>query len=187
MPRQLILFDLEAAVNEDRDIIEIGAWKLKDLHQPVPVESFHRFVRPLSVIGKKATQKITGLSLDALQKAETFETVFSDFLSWAGEDSLFVCWGHDEQFLEAECVRYGMRLPDLHFLNLQFQYDQWVHHPYATRLCQALQECGCLFQGREHSALDDALNLLPILQFLQTIPVSSLPVLSSLEVCAACE
>lgn len=157
-----ILFDLEATVNADHDVIEIGACRLcfQNSHFSV-ADSFHTYVRPVCCNGRRKTYKLTGIDLKELKTAPEFPDALQAFLDWAGEESVFVSWGcNDEQFLENECRRQGIAMPDMSFMDLQAVYDQQFHHPFCTKLTSAIEECDGDFIGTPHTASADASNLL---------------------------
>lgn len=94
-----ITIDLETTgfSPENCDIIEIGAWKVKD---GVVIDKFCTLVRPIMYI-PRTVQEITGITMDDVADCETIEPTLFEFFDWC-EDYSFL--GHnlpfDYRFLE---------------------------------------------------------------------------------------
>lgn len=101
-PMDYIVFDLEwnqCPYGKEREvtalpfeIIEIGAVKLNKDREIV--DKYHRIVRP-QVYPKLhfRTREIVGKTEEELQKGVPFTEAVSEFLTWAGQDSMFATWG----------------------------------------------------------------------------------------------
>ncbi len=100
--KNYIVFDLEwnqgeAPVTENGktlifEIVEIGAVKLNEKKEKVG--EFSRLIKPQVF---KQMHRITGklihLTMEDLEKGESFQEVASEFLSWCGEGAEFCSWG----------------------------------------------------------------------------------------------
>lgn len=75
-----IALDLETTgfSPETCDIIEIGAWKIKD---GVAVDKFCTLVRPIMYIPRNV-QELTGITMEDVKDCETIEPVLLEFYDW---------------------------------------------------------------------------------------------------------
>lgn len=73
------------------DILEIGAWKVKD---GVVVENFCSLVKPIMYI-PRTIQQLTGITMEDVENCETIETVLVEFHNFC-EDLPFL--GHNLRF-----------------------------------------------------------------------------------------
>ena len=102
-----IAFDLETTgfAPETCDIIEIGAWKIKD---GVAIDKFCTLVKPIMYI-PMTIQNITGITMDDVADCETLDTVLVEFFDWC-EDYNFL--GHnlpfDYRFIEYKGKYLGL-------------------------------------------------------------------------------
>lgn len=164
-----ILYDLEAVgKNQDDDfmeIIQVAACKVRMTSEGTEVlDTFESYVRPVfhSKINKKIN-RLTHIDDKDVKKAPYYYDVIPAFLQWAGIDSVFVSWGHDEDMLFVNNFKhYYFDFPNLFFLDLQFVYDCQNHKKLRTGLKKALEEQNCMFEGQQHSALADSFNMLPL-------------------------
>ena len=97
-----IVFDLEwnqgdAPVTRDGktlafEIVEIGAVKLNEKREKTG--EFSRLIKPqIHKHMHRITGKLIHLSMEDLEKGESFEKVAADFLEWCGENPRFCSWG----------------------------------------------------------------------------------------------
>lgn len=176
MPKtnEYIFLDLESLgsnYNDDfREIIEIGAKKVKYNNKNYEVvDSFHSYISPVFHRLNKKVSKLTGISKDDLKTGKEYEEAMNDLFQWAGKDATFVTWSrHDEKMIEENNnALYLYDLPELHSLDLQRIYDTKNNKSHCTNLKNALEELGETFVGQEHSALDDANNMIIIFDKLK--------------------
>src|SRR5579863_6643984 len=106
-----VIVDLEATCwkdsrNTDRmEIIEIGAVYLESACGPVRDE-FERFVRPLAEPElSDFCKELTSIRQSDVNGAETFWSVFHDFLNWIGSEPFVLCsWGaYDLNQFRVDC------------------------------------------------------------------------------------
>lgn len=99
--QNFISLDLETTgfSTDTCDIIEIGAWKIKD---GVVVDKFSELVRPILYI-PRTVQSITGITMDMVADCETIDTIGLEFFDWC-EDYPFLGYNlpFDYKFL---CVK----------------------------------------------------------------------------------
>lgn len=91
--KDYITVDLETTglAVDTSDIIEIGAWKVKN---GTVVDKFCTLVRPIIYI-PRTIQEMTGISMEDVKDCETIEPVILEFFDWC-EDLPFL--GHNLQF-----------------------------------------------------------------------------------------
>ena len=59
---------------------------------------------------------------------------------------------------------YVYDIPELAFLDLQYEYDSFKNESRRTGLGLAMEEQGIEFEGMQHTALDDSYNMLHIFE-----------------------
>ena len=77
------------------EIIQIGAVKLDDDFRMV--DTYSRLIKP--VFYRKMhfkVEQLTGINKQSLADANPFAESFSDFISWCGDDHIFLIWGTDD-------------------------------------------------------------------------------------------
>jgi inhibitor of KinA sporulation pathway (predicted exonuclease) len=144
------------------EIIEIGAVYLDSSRGPV-VDEFARFVRP--VLSPKLSQfckKLTSITQVDVDGAETFFSVFNEFLNWIGDAPFVLCsWGaYDLNQFRSDCTRHGIQLPESfeRHINLKEEFARL----YSVRSCgmaAALKRTGLPLKGTHHRGIDDARNI----------------------------
>lgn len=174
--KALVFLDLEAT-SHTSEMIEIGAYmaridekgKIKKIYDP-----FKRYVIPNHPIGYIVT-KLTGISEAELRKrGEDFRKVLSDFRKYVGkywENCKFVTFGdHDIVIIKSTMAEhrdidpiYARNIYRRH-LDLQRLLSQYIQddngNPYS--LMNYLKIFNLEFDGKQHDAAYDALNLLDL-------------------------
>lgn len=183
-----IIVDLEATCwentrNTDRmEIIEIGAVLLLSASDE-PSSEFNRFVRP--VVEPKLSdfcRKLTSITQAAVDRADTFRTVFHDFLKWIGQEPFVLCsWGaYDLNQFHTDCRRHSIKFPETfnRHVNLKKEFAR-VFSVRSCGMAAALAHAGLPLEGLHHRGIDDARNIaklaqlvLPQLEEEGSIPVS---------------
>ncbi|MEY8379439.1 3'-5' exonuclease [Ileibacterium valens] len=176
-----ILFDLEAApaqVSEEgmkhwfQEIVEIGAVKIEVTEHGIQhMDEYHQYISPTfgDHISRKWA-KMTGVTDVMVKNGVDFITGFTEFIQWAGEDAIFVCWSIcDIRMIESniEAHKFWM-YPTMEYLNLQELFDDTYELPDHTGLKKALYRLNIEFVGQRHHALNDAKNMIPIFENLQS-------------------
>lgn len=116
-----IVFDLEwnqGGENEDQlldsipfEIIEIGAVKLNEKKEVI--DRYERLIKP--VVYHKMhyiAKKMLGLTMEDLEKEDSFVDILPDFLNWCGKDYIFCSWGPLDLIELQRNMRYH-HLPEL--------------------------------------------------------------------------
>ena len=159
-----------------REIIEIGAILINQFGSEI--SRFQSFVRPaIHPYLSHYCQRLTGISPSDVEGAANFEKVFRRFQNWHNRyDSQFVMasWGErDIEFIEDELDHYRMYdilLPD----NLDCKAAYRTHKGLNKKvgLLKALRMENMEFEGEQHRALDDAVNLLRLFRkFIDIWPI----------------
>ena len=74
------------------EIVEIGAVKLNEKREKI--DEFSRLIKPgIFMQMHKITGKLIHLSMEDLEKGDSFEKAAGDFLAWCGEEPKFCTWG----------------------------------------------------------------------------------------------
>jgi len=162
-----IAIDLEMTCPTRRnsivEVIEIGAVKLDDNYNIV--DTFQTYVRPIYVenIGDKCTQ-LTGITVNMVDNAPRFLEAINKFIDWIKSPAAILYeWSESDhkQLNDEYCRLTG--LPELPppintWVNAQVLFNKAFGVKQRTNLTQALNIAGIEFDGREHSALYDAIN-----------------------------
>jgi 3'-5' exoribonuclease 1 len=168
-----VVADLEAScweaawVRHRMETIEIGAVRLDESLDVV--DEFDSFVRPV-VVPRLSTfcRKLTSISQEQVDAADTFPKAFARFLTWMGPGPRrFVTWGgFDISQLRMDCQRHDMIFPehlaDDH-LNLKTEFGKWKGLK-RVGMTDALQLLDLPHVGHPHRGIDDARNIARIAQ-----------------------
>ncbi|MDO7907169.1 3'-5' exonuclease [Paenibacillus sp. JX-17] len=166
-----VIYDLEFTVSRNTryssEIIDIGAVKLTQENGVlVTVDTFQTFVRPSnrSVLSSDTVQ-FTGITQKDIDAAPLFPHAAVLFREWLAADApYYLCaWGPDDRSkLLSHCRTHEVDASWICNTNdLQQQLSRSLSSEGTYRqigLKQALELCGIEFDGRQHLALDDALN-----------------------------
>jgi inhibitor of KinA sporulation pathway (predicted exonuclease) len=163
------------------EIIEIGA---VDLGGPVPHPEaltgepriFQAHVRPRRhpVLSPFCTE-LTGILQEQVDRASSFPVVYRAFLEWVGGDDglVLASWGAwDDRQLRRDAARWELPEPRWQFTNIRRLFTRQPGAARARRggwlgLAGAVAHLGGAFTGRQHSAVDDAVNAAWVLLHLQ--------------------
>ena len=155
---------------EQREVIELGA-VLIDIVSLEVIDEFSALIRPqLNPVISDFCNQLTGITQAELDNAESFQTVFSDFLNWYSKNSsvIFATWGsYDLVQLNIDCANHSLKPfapPTILNLKKAFKSAKKLKKPIG--LAKAMELCKFEFDGSPHRAIDDAKNtarLLPII------------------------
>jgi 3'-5' exoribonuclease 1 len=174
---QYIVVDLEAScweaawVRQRMETIEIGAVRLDDTL--AVVDEFDAFVRPVGIPRLSSfCTKLTSITQDQVDAADTFPTVLAQFRSWMGRGPYrLTSWGvFDITQIHLDCERHDIPFPEnfaAGHLDLKSAFAKWQR----IRPCgmeKALARLDLPLTGHHHRGIDDARNLARIAQ--QLIP-----------------
>ena len=174
-----IIVDLEftpignPAIRNDlrQEIIEIGAVRLNEKYEYV--DSFDIYVKPGLTSLSKPISKLTGIDSADLNGAPCFETAMDMFLNWIGPEKFRIYqWSeNDKRQIIKECQYKGIMdkqslICDKYWRDIQRLYSRVFHKRRRPSLESALTELAFGFEGKMHSACDDAMNTAWILQIM---------------------
>ena len=151
------------------EIIEIGAVKMTDSLKGAG--TFCTYVHPLAYCKvNKKVNKLTGISTQMLWYRNTFPITMHRFLSWCGDECIFVTWSNtDMQALKENMIYHGMRidkLPECYDIQKMFD-DQVSKIGQAIALSKAINLMEINFKGKRlHDALFDAVGTAEIFRRL---------------------
>jgi 3'-5' exoribonuclease 1 len=170
---QYVVVDLEAScweaawVRHRMETIEIGAVRLDAGLQAT--DEFATFVRPVAFPRLSSfCRKLTSITQEQVDAADTFPKAFSRFLTWMGDGpGRMVTWGgFDVGQFRLDCQRHDMvfpeRLADEH-LNLKTTFGRW-RGLKRVGMQDALRLLDLAHEGHAHRGIDDARNIARIAQ-----------------------
>jgi 3'-5' exoribonuclease 1 len=170
---QYVVADLEAScweaawVRHRMETIEIGAVRLDESLSVV--DEFDSFVRPVVVPRLSSfCRKLTSISQEQVDAADTFPKVFARFVTWLGSGPRrLVTWGaFDVSQLRLDCQRHDMVFPEhlaTDHLNLKSEFGKWKGMKRVS-MADALNLLGLPHVGHPHRGIDDARNIARIAQ-----------------------
>lgn len=161
-----VVFDLEATCEEGKrdfpnETIEIGAQLYNEKLELV--SEFNEFIRP--ILNPELTdfcKKLTSITQEQVDGADTFPDVYSRFQKWAGRSYILCSWGHyDKHQLQRDCQLH--KLSDVwcsRHISLKHQFMK--NHGQGKRkagMFHALKYFGLELDGTHHRGIDDARNI----------------------------
>jgi inhibitor of KinA sporulation pathway (predicted exonuclease) len=167
-----VVMDLEAScweaawVRHRMETIEIGAVRLDGALQVV--DEFDTFVRPVAFPRLSSfCTKLTSITQDQVDAADTFPKAFARFVTWMGPDARLVTWGaFDLGQFRMDCERHDMVFPErlaAAHLNLKTAFSRWKDRKRVA-VPDALDLLGLPHIGHAHRGIDDARNIARIAQ-----------------------
>ncbi|MBS5823578.1 MAG: exonuclease domain-containing protein [Clostridium argentinense] len=163
----IIFFDFEMnctnAEGVNNEIISIGAVR----HSSSGNEVFYSYIKPsFNCILSDRCKALTNIEQEEINTAEYFGKVFSKFENWVGEKKvIFISWGNDDIRAFKRDVRLNKcNLPIVNKMvnnygNLQAVITKHLNSKTQVSLINALKAYNIQFEGHQHNALDDAVNL----------------------------
>jgi len=163
-----VIVDLEATCwesghsRDQMEIIEIGAVLLPSAADK-PSDEFARFIRPaIEPTLSDFCKNLTSIAQTDVDNADTFPTVFDDFLKWIGADQYVLCsWGaYDLNQFRLDCQRHGIPFPDQfeRHINLKKEFAS-LFNVKPCGMATALKRVGIPLKGTHHRGIDDARNI----------------------------
>lgn len=150
------------------EVIQIGAVMLDENFNYI--SEFSSLVKPVYGQISDEIQKLTGISNESVEHADTFTAAFYKFYCWAGKDDITAfCWSDsdykqlwDEIFIKAQ--NHDEYYDFLRtFVDLQSVFGNLLEAKKALSLDTALKLCHLKFLGQRHTAFSDAFNTARIL------------------------
>lgn len=158
--------NIKALTNSDKrsvypfEIIQIGAVKLDESFNAVG--TFNQLVKPTiySSILPFIT-KLTGIETEQLMDKETFPSVFSEFINFAGVDSVLCMWGMSdikELFRNSSYHGLDLTLLPKRYINIQHHASAYFNSPQKNplRLQHVVELMNIPVSSDFHDALNDA-------------------------------
>lgn len=164
-----IIFDLEATCwegdkSKPNEIIEIGALKLNE-HFEI-VDEFQAFVKPVLYPElSDFCKKLTSITQQEVDGANTFNIVSEQFKIWMGRSYLLCSWGkYDKNQLQKDCILHQKDFTwTKRHISLKHQYiDQYKVSKRNAGMGAALRQFGLPLVGTHHRGIDDARNIAAI-------------------------
>lgn len=168
-----IVYDLEATCWPNRpaslkqEIIEVGAFRLTG--EGEVVDRFQAFVRPIvHPMLSPFCRELTTISQPQVNSADKWDVVYEDFLDFIGyyddERYLLCAWGNwDAKQLAKDCRLHGLDddwvEPNI---DLKAQYARIQRLKKPRGLAKSLRLEGYEWEGDQHRAISDALNLVKL-------------------------
>ena len=163
----LIVVDFEATCDDggriqphEMEIIEIGAVKVNRKTGEV-LDSFQSVVCPtIHPYLSSFCMQLTGIQQQDVDAAKTFEEILEDWKAWLGHPFwTYASWGDfDRRLLDDSLRTLNEERLFAHHINLKSRAKE-VLGLKKTGLVEALRHVGMGFEGRQHRAIDDAVNI----------------------------
>lgn len=165
-----VFFDLEATCCDDdsiprheSEIIEIGAACVNEKLEII--SEFSEFIRPVvhPVLHPFCT-KLTTISQDEVDGARGAAEVFDAFAYWLDSHNVagIGSWGnYDPKMLQHDADYHGIPCPveEIPFCNVKQEFSN-----RRKGLGRALRSLNLSFEGTQHRAISDALNIIHLLR-----------------------
>lgn len=149
------------------EIIEIGAIKVNQYGEAI--DRFEKFVKPtVNPILSGFCKKLTSISQDNVNNADTFPKVIEYFKDWIDifEDNYTLCsWGKfDKNLIQNDCRLHKLEEEwlDDHHIDVKKQYFDNRGIAVHSGLKATVNKEGFEFTGIQHRAIADAENLAKI-------------------------
>jgi 3'-5' exoribonuclease 1 len=167
-----LIFDVEGTCEEDSgfdypsEIIEFPVILVNSKLEKIDV--FHRYVKPvLNPNLSDFCKRLTGISQQTVEQADTFDVVFHDFLAWLSKhcidfnECIFVSDGPWDlrDFIEKELTYYQIKRPKFMYSIIDIRKVFQTVHKKGGNLQEMLTILGWEFQGNPHSGIDDTVNI----------------------------
>ena len=163
--KDINLLSLDLELNQPSGtIIQVGA-VVGNLASGVILEECNSYVYTDEIISDFIVQ-LTGVTQEKVYSGKPIQYVYNELSELHKKHSCFrnpITWGGGD----TECLKQSVKLDDKMFLFGRRWIDvktlfitwQWLNNqPHQAGLSKALTKLGLEFQGRKHSAVDDARN-----------------------------
>lgn len=176
-----LVIDLEmadkAVVNNIRihEIIEIGAVLLDESNNILG--TYQSYVRNEHGRISKTITDLTGIDETKTAAAPKLIDVFKDienkFCKLDTSETILYTWSENDtaeitKEMQAKRLRHpGVEQMCAKYIDIQQIFSERIHLQKAMNLTKALNLIGIEFDGKEHGALDDAINTAKMLQLLE--------------------
>ncbi|XP_033920889.1 3'-5' exoribonuclease 1 isoform X1 [Melopsittacus undulatus] len=173
----ICVVDFEATCEEGNppefvhEIIEFPV-VLLNTHTLEIEDTFQQYVKP--EINPKLSDfciRLTGITQDIVDKAETFTQVLQNVIEWMRQRELGTKYSYSmltdgswdmSKFLNTQCRISRIKYPSFakRWINIRKSYGNFYKVPRnQTKLTMMLENLGMNYDGRPHSGLDDSKNI----------------------------
>lgn len=178
----IVFFDIEMNCTDDPhhngwEAISLGAVKC-NLNFEV-INTFHSYIKPvLSCEISDRCRVLTGIKQSNIDSASGFNEVMGLFSAWAGEcnNNIFVSWGIEDfncvkRDMERDMERTGNetspaeKIVNNHY-DFQTEFSKREGSKHQISLKNALKLYNINFEGQQHDALHDSVNLAKLYKVL---------------------
>jgi inhibitor of KinA sporulation pathway (predicted exonuclease) len=174
----ILVIDLEATCADDgsippaeMEIIEIGAvWATQD---GVVQERFQTFVQP--ILRPQLTpfcRQLTSIQQSDIDAAQPFPVAAAGLTAFADRhrkpDSMWMSWGaYDRGQIARDCLRHSMSDPlGMDHQNAKRLFSEQQKISKRLGMGMVCKLTGVVFEGTQHRALDDAINIARLLPWI---------------------
>jgi inhibitor of KinA sporulation pathway (predicted exonuclease) len=155
------------------ETISIGAVKIKEediKNKECKYEFFYEYIKPIYTYTDYAC-KFTGIPRQTIENAESFVSVIGKFKRWIGdEEYVFIGWSDsDKLVLIRDCKIHNIADDWVDsYIDLQAYIKRYIpgSNNQQMSLRNAIELFNLTWTGKEHDALDDALNTARIFTLL---------------------
>lgn len=153
---------------EEMETIEIGAVLLNS--ELKPINEFSKFVRPVVHTQlREFCKTLTTITQEDVDAADTLDVVIDELKSFCEKegDYTFVSWGgFDYRQLKRECERKEIPFElTTDTINYKKTFSKKRNHK-AGSITKALKGLGGTFTGTHHRGIDDAKNIVQIIDII---------------------
>lgn len=172
LPHNLVCIDIETTdLNSDvGSIIELGAVIVDTEFKMLKYESFSEYIQPLDSYRNPKAMAVNQITEQEMKSGLVLQEALELFEAFCGENTFLASWGayFDIPFLRKQYEKIGRKYP---FYHRTFDLKSAAifgmarkNIPLSGGVSRFLEKQGVNFEGRAHSALDDIINSVRILQ-----------------------
>lgn len=153
-----LFFDIECAnCNEGAKICEFG-YVIAN-HNFEKIEQKNILINPNAPFDEFVINSLLNYKKEEYDKSPLLPSVYDEIFSLLNGDRYIVV-GHttqgDAEHVAEDCIRYGLKSPDFHFIDIVELYKHFSKKDKATGLTKMCEELGIVVDGHAHSADVDA-------------------------------
>ncbi len=186
---QIVFFDVEMNCsdhkrnNEEWEIISLGAIRCNSSFKVMRNEVFYSFIKPkINTVLSDKCKTITEIVQEDIDEASDFNTVLYNFVNWVGDidKTIFVSWGQEDiKAIIRDCKKNLVNIDICNrikskYLDYQNEFSRFMCSKDRISLINALGIYNLDFEGKQHNAADDALNLARIYEaYIRSIKIQT--------------
>lgn len=162
---RIVIFDMELTCwdtpvpqGQEKEIISIGICEVDTQTQEI-LRGEHFFIRPRNSEISDFCSKLTGIHTRDVIKAPYLEDVCRRISKKYSSNRPWGAWGRDDLMLQNACIKAGCESPcSIEYVNIGALWTMLTGNTKSVGLKSAMTTLGLEFQGKQHNALDDAIN-----------------------------